>query len=259
MSIEEDDTLPMDQSDLVDGPTLQHELTEEPKGDLDENAGQPRDENGRFASKETGEVETPAATPAENPIPEDQFKGYLTEKRKRQELESQVAAMHHQLAQFQTQQQAPEFWENPDAALQQRLDQFGQSLLQQFQQQQQAERVNVSEAAARAKYTDYGDAFQAFQQAVQFNPSLAHQMMMATDPGEFAYRAGKRSLDLEKVGSIDGLIAAERAKWEAEVRAAAPTPQRTFPTSTVIDGSVASRGGPVWSGPVLDKDILPMG
>jgi hypothetical protein len=66
-------------------------------------------------------------------------------------------------------------------------------------------------------------------------------------------------MDLERVGSFDELLKAERAKWEAEAKAAMPAPQPTFPTSTASDGSVASRGGPVWSGPTPDKTLLNMG
>lgn len=253
--MEKDEELAMDSSpeeEITDAPTLE----QEPSEVLD----RPRDGQGRFAPKETGEAEPqgPEATPAtENPIPEPEFKGYLTEKRKRQELEQQVAAMQAQLAARPTPEAPTDFFENPDAFLASKLDQFGTSLMQRFQQQQQVDRLNASEAAAKAKYADYDDAFHAFRQAVQSNPALSAQMTSSPDPADFAYRTGKRALDLERVGSFDELVKAEREKWEAEMKAAMPA--RTFPASTASDGSVAGRGGPVWAGPIADRDILPMG
>jgi hypothetical protein len=231
---DEEDILPMDSGpvrpELVSEPTI----TDEPE----EPEAQPRGPDGKFASKETGDAPSESAepaTPAENPIPDDQFKGYLAEKRKRQELEAQLEALRQQVLQ-QPQQPAPEFWDNPNAT----LERFGQQLLQQFQEQQVVERINVSETAARAKHADYDDAFHAFRQAVQVNPVLVQQMRASNDPGEFAYKTGKAALDLERVGSIDDLLKAERAKWEAELVAKAPRP--SFPTSTASDGSVSGRG-----------------
>lgn len=216
-----------------------------------------RDEGGRFVASETGEApeaqaESVAVTPTENPIPDDQFKGYLTEKRKRQELEQQVAAMQQQLS-AQTQQQPTEFFDNPNVA----LEEFGEKLLERFEQRQVAQRLDASEAKARSQHADFDDALQSFQQAVQANPALAQQMARADDPAQFVYQTGKRAMELAQVGSIEQLLKAERAKWEAEVKAAMPRP--SFPTTTAMDQSVAGRGPPVWSGPVNDSDILPMG
>lgn len=261
----EDDTLSMDQTvnpALVDEPRIDHELKDEPEP---EKTDQPRGPDGKFASKETGEKpaeEAAVATPADNPIPDDQFKGYLTEKRKRQELEQTVADMQRRLDTFQQQQpQAPEpdFWDNPRGTISSEVQRAVQEAMRAQQQQQTAERIDASEAAARSKYADYDDAFHAFRQAAQTNPTLVQKMTQSSDPAEFAYSTGKRALDLERVGSIDELLKAERAKWEAEAKAAMPAPQPSFPQSTVQDGSAAPRGGPVWSGPVSDRDILPMG
>jgi hypothetical protein len=222
--------------------------------------GQPRDESGRFAPKQTGDEPqaTAEATPA-NPIPDDQFKGYLTEKRKRQELEQQVAALQAQFAQVQQQRPVEpetEFWDNPKVAIASEVQRAVQQVLQAQQQQQTMERINVSETAAKAKYADYEDAFRAFQQAASANPSLIQQMTGNADPADFAYRTGKRSLDLEKLGSLDELLAAEKAKWEQEARAAMPMPTAALPSTTASDGSVGGRTGPAWAGPrPLDQII----
>lgn len=238
---DEEDILPMDS-----GP-VRPELVSEPTIVDEPDEPQPRGPDGKFASKEEGEKpaeEAASAPPAPEPeaVP---VKALQDERRKRQELEAQLAALQQQAAQ-QPQQPAPEFWTDPDNALDHRLQQFGQTLLQQFQEQQAVERINTSEIAARAKHADYDDAFHAFRQAVQVNPALIQQMRAASDPGEFAYKTGKSALDLERVGSIDELLKAERAKWEQEMLAKAPRP--SFPTSTATDGSVTARG-PVFQAP----------
>jgi len=115
------------------------------------------------------------------------------------------------------------------------------------------QRIEASEAAARAKHADFADALGAFQQAVQHSPALIQQMQAASDPGEFAYSTGKRAMELEKVGSIDELLKAERAKWEAEAKAQMPEPR--FPRSTVNDGSVSRQSMVL---PTGDDPVLPM-
>jgi hypothetical protein len=235
---DEEDILPMDSGpvrpELVSEPTI----VDEPE----EREAQPRAPDGKFASKGEGDKpaeEAASAPPAPEPEAAVPVKALQDERRKRQELEVQLEAMRQQ-AQQQPQQPAPEFWDNPNATLEHQFQRFGQQLLQQFQEQQVVERINVSETAARAKHADYDDAFHAFRQAVQVNPVLVQQMRASNDPGEFAYNTGKKALELDRVGSIDEMLKAERAKWEAELLAKAPKP--TFPTSTASDGSVSNRG-----------------
>lgn len=263
MNIERiDEKLSMDETanpELVSEPAIV-DLPEDRGDTPSDGEARLRDEHGRFV-KSTGEQpETPAdtVTPADNPIPEDQFKGYLTEKRKRQELEAQIAAMQQQMAQFQQPPtELPDFWQDPQTVIKQEVNQAVGQALTQWQQQQEVQRINASEAAAKAKYPDYDEAFGAFRQTVAADPELARQMMAAPDPGEFAYQKGKAAITLSSVGSLEAYEAQLRAKWEAELKAQAPRP--SFPASTAADGSVAGRGMPAWAGPVADKDILPMG
>lgn len=231
------------------------EATPEPEAAAPAPEGPQRGPDGKFVAKQTGEE--PEATPATNPIPDDQFKGYLTEKRKRQELEQQVATLQAQFAQSQ-QPKEPEvdFWDNPQSAIATQVQQAVLQALQAEKQQQTMERINESEAKAKSTYTDYDDAFRAFQQAATANPSLIQQMTAAGDPAEFAYKKGKTALQLEQVGSIDELLKSERAKWEAEARAAMPAPPAFLPSTTATDGSVGGRAGPAWAGPPSLDDLL---
>jgi hypothetical protein len=128
--------------------------------------------------------------------------------------------------------------------------------MQRIQQQQTMERINASETEAKGKYADYDDAFRAFQQAASANPSLIQRMTAASDPAEFAYKTGKVAIDLEKVGSMDELLKSERAKWEAELKAAIPAQPQSFPATTATDGSVGGRTGPAWAGAVPIDQLL---
>lgn len=266
---EKDTPLAMDQTvnpALVDEPRIK----EEPSPDVQETVtikdakqesdGPVRNEKGQFVPKgdkpaDEAKEAPPASEEREATVPIAALKD---ERRKRQELEDQIAALQRQFEQQKPKEQpAPAFWDDPDNAISARIEQATERAFQRIQQQQHIEKINASELAAKAKYDDYQDAFRAFQQAASLNPLLIQQMTTASDPGEFAYTTGKRSLDLGRVGSIDELLKQERAKWEAEVKAAAPAP--SFPRSTVTDGSAAPRSSVPYDGPTPDSRLLAMG
>jgi hypothetical protein len=221
-----------------------------------------RDEHGRFVKKETGVTEQPQAAPEVpappagpvDQLPKEDFTALKDERRKRQELERRLQAMEQQLSAPPKPQQPPaDFWDDPQAFMDSRLNQLGETLLQQWERRQTAQRLEISEQSAKAKYTDYDEAFSAFEQAVQANPRLAHEMAQAADPGEFAYRKGKTALEIQKVGSIDELRAQIRAELEQEARKVI---QPQFPSTTAADGSVGGRAGPEWSGPQPLSQII---
>lgn len=236
----------------------------EPQGD-----DRPRDEHGRFAPRQTGVDEEPEAEQPQEPeagpppadhLPRDVYEPLKAVRNENKELKARLEAIQQQLARQQQppQAEAPpvDFWDNPTGVISAEAKRAAQMAIQEFQQQQVMERINASEKAAQSKYADYGDAFSAFQQAASANPALIQQMTGSPDPAEFAYKTGKRAMELEKVGSLDALIAAERAKWEAEAKAAIPAPQQSFPSTTAADGSVGSRSGPAWSGPRPINELL---
>jgi hypothetical protein len=237
----------------------------EPEAQAD---GRPRDpETGQFLPKQTG-VEEPQAQPvaeaappaAQSGLPQAEYAALKDERRKRQELEQQIAALNARFEAAQRQPAQPEppvdFWDNPQGAIATQVQQAVTQALQAEKQQQTMTRINESEVKAKATYTDYDDAFRAFHQAAQANPSLIQQMTSAGDPAEFAYKKGKTALELERVGSIDELLANAKAQWEQEARAAMPQPNVTLPSTTATDGSVGGRAGPAWGGPPSIDDIL---
>lgn len=257
---------------LADEPiedTAQPEVSAEPEAQAD---GPLRGPDGKFIPKQTGvedgepqeAVEPGAVPPTADQLPREVYEPLKAVRNENKELKDRLEAMrlqHEAFMQQMQRQQAPQepevdFWDNPKAVMAHEAKAAAKLAIQEYQQQQQMERINASEAAARAKYADYGEAFQAFQQAASANPTLVQQMTAEADPAEFAYKMGRRAIDLERVGSIDELLKAERAKWEAELKAAVPQPRQAFPTTTATDGSVASRSGPAWAGPTPIDDML---
>lgn len=239
-------------------------MVDEPSSKVDPPSDRLRDEKGRFAPKETGVEQTaeaaPApveAPPASSQLPRDVYEPLKAVRDENRELKRQIAAIQQQMAQPLKPQQPPvDFWDDPQGFMSSQMQSFGDTLLQQWEQRQQAQRLDASERAARNAHEDYDEAFAAFEQAVQANPRLAVELAQSDNPGEFAYQRGKTALTLNQVGSIDALKAQLRAEWEAEVKAAAPTPRPNLPSTTAADGSVGARTGPAWSGPESLKDIL---
>lgn len=231
-----------------------------------ETIGQPRDDSGRFAKENVTGEEIPAEEPQTEapPAPEPEAQGQLAalkdERRKRQEAEQRAAFLEQQFKTMQQpapQQQEPEpdFWDNPQRVIASQVQKAVIEALQAEKQQQTMARIDESESKARAAYADYDDAFHAFHRAASVNPSLVQQMTQASDPAEFAYKTGKSALDLQRVGSIDELLAAERARWEQEA-AQAIQPRQQAPFTTATARSVGERGVPAFTGPKPISAIL---
>lgn len=261
----------MDQSigDILNGEPEQEletvvEQMEEPQIESEpETIGQPRGADGKFLPKmETG-VETPAAeaepvppTEQADRLPQAEYVALKAIRDENKELKAAIARLEQRTAPQAKPQQPPvDFWDDPQSFLDQRLSGLGETLLEQFEQRQTARRMDASEQAAKAKYTDYDEAFTAFEQAVQLNPRLAHELAMAPDPGEFAYARGKTALEIQRVGSIDELRKQIRSELEAEARAMIQ-PRQTLPSTTAADSSVGARTGPLWTGPKPIGEIL---
>lgn len=234
-------------------------VAEEPTGPI-------RDEHGRFARKEPTGVEEPAVAqepvpPTEpvNQLPRDVYEPLKAERQKRQEAEERERLKDARLAelerQFQAMQQpqhqaqpAQTFWdaEDPDGHI--------NALVERRLVQRDVERSIIR---AKGKYSDFDQVFAEFDQLEKVNPTLTQQAIASDDPAEFAYQTAKKAREVAQYGSIDALIAAERAKWEAEAKAAFQPPVKpVLPSTTAGDTSVGSRSGPAWGGPTAIGDIL---
>lgn len=251
MELEKDDTLPMDggAEPIVDGPKLESEpRIEEPA----QAKGPERDESGRFKAKGEKGDKDPEATPAPEPdnVP---VKALQEERHKRQELEQQFQELQQRIAQQQA-APPPDMFENTEGWQQH----FGGQVKQEAAQfASMNARLDSSEMLAATAHDDFDEMKAEFLQMAEQNPTLRQQALADRHPWERAYQIAKNARTMKELGatSVDDLKAKLRAEIEAELKSSAPS----FPTSTVQDGSVAGRGGPVWSGQTPDNKLLPMG
>jgi len=221
-----------------------------------ETIGQPRDEAGRFAPKDTGEQpETeqqeapPASEPEQSHIPIAALKD---ERAKRQAAEERLQQYD---AWFAQQQQARGQQEEQDP-----LEIIAQQVMQRLQPQTEMQmltmRVNVAEEIARTKWADYDEKVEHFKAAVQQNPFLLQELKAAPNPAEFAYNAAQRILEAKSYGqpgpSMEDMEAKVREKIMAELGLNKPQ----VPTSLVNEQSRGSRSGPAWAGPTSLDDIF---
>ncbi len=133
-----------------------------------------RDESGRFAPKAEPKTEKPPLQPAD-------VAAIIDERRKRQELE-------RKLQQYEAGKPKPDFWENPEQAVNARLQEFVDPL--------RSELLNLQVENARLKHTDFDDAMIAFLEASQKDENLRLLADNAPNPLQFIYREGKRIKEL---------------------------------------------------------------
>lgn len=138
-----------------------------------------RDESGRFAPK----VE---AKPDKAPLQPADVAAIIDERRKRQALEREIA-------QLRGNQPKPDIWENPEA--------FVNSRLQEFVDPLRSEMLNLQVENARLKNPDFDESMMAFLQAAQNDANLSALADSSPNPLQFIYREGKR---LKELGPYDG-------------------------------------------------------
>jgi hypothetical protein len=221
-------------------------------------SGPARDEHGRFAAKTGDEEQAQPAEPTPgNPIPDDQFKGYLTEKRKRQEAEERLSVLEQQLQQLQQPQEPPasppSVWENEQA--------FGEHLTGQAVNRASFNaRLDVSEMLADQAHEDFDEMKARFIAMMEQNPALQQQALAAKHPWEKAYQIAANAAKMEALGAVN--VADLEAKIEARVReemmgsSPVPQPQPTVPVSLTGERNVGSRSGPAWAGPKTLEERL---
>lgn len=156
-----------------------------------------RDEAGRFAPKvESKPEEKPALTKAD-------VAAIIDERRKRQELEKEVAALRQQ-----TQKPKTDIFENPDVAIGERLQERLAPLEDTI--------FKLQVALAKTQMPNFDDAALAFFQAAQNDPIMKHQADTAPDQLQYIYREGMR---LKELGDVGGDITKYRDKVLSESKA----------------------------------------
>ncbi len=223
-------------------------------------ADQPRDEQGRFTKGEAQEDKPVEGAP---PAPEDQKDDHkaeqpklvpnaalLDERRKRQELERELAEIKKRAVQSDP-PPIPDVLEDQKGY----SDHVTQAAVQSAVMVARAE---ASRSYNRKQHQDFDEVMQAYYELEAQNPAIAHRVIQSEDPFGEAYRVAKDHIRMKDYGSIDEMLAAERKKWEAETLATqkVQTPAPQLPPSLAGVRSTAPRSGPDWSGPTPLSDLI---
>lgn len=183
-------------------------------------AEKPRDEQGRFIPKAEPIEERPHNVPVS---------ALIEERRKRQELESRLAALEKPKPEVKDE----DFWQSPTQAAQTLLR--GQH--DDIRQEVQSIRYELAEDLTRTLHTDYDTVRDQFVTLVeQKNPmaiAIAQQMGGQPNPAKFVYDQTKRLSALDAVGDLSSYEARIRAEERARVlrEMQQPAPEQTVPQS----------------------------
>jgi hypothetical protein len=259
---------PVENTDVERVKSARHELRERELEARAEGEGKVRDPaTGQFVAKEEKKEEPKPEVKEEPKPPKEEFsakeKALLyaaqEERRKRQELEQQLAQYRQQP---QTQQEAPKpFWEDPDGAVAQ-YQKTIEATKAEFAQNFFKQKLEFTEELARVKYPDYNEVVEVFKEVAQQAPGLVQQCMTSQNPAEFAYKLGKHHKEMRDVGSIEEYkkkaekelrvkIEAEmKEKYEKEMKAR----QELVPSLSDARSTQANKA--VWGGPTPLYNIL---
>jgi hypothetical protein len=263
---------PVVEQPKVEAPVEQK--AEAPTETPEQRADRERDEKGRFKAKEQAEQapakpETPKAPeppkvevkpaptaaetvkPAITPEapPQVPVKALQEERRKRQELERQLAAI-------QQPQKAPDVATDPQG--------FQRHISETLQSQSINMRVDMSAAMARRQYQDFDSVMEAWYSLKDENPHLYQQAIQQELPADWAYNYVKRHQLMEKMGNDpDAYIAAEVEKRlkerqpevpQAPARPAAPVPPPSL--ANAPSGAAVVSTAKTFDGPTPFKSII---
>lgn len=215
--------------------------------------GPVRDESGRFVAKTTGVEDTP---PPGDKLPQEDYKAIREEREKRKALQSELEALKAQFQSFQQPQQPqeppPSLWEDENA--------WGNQLVSAaVQQAQQRARMDMSEMMTRQAEPEFDTLKAEFLALAEKNPTLADQALADPHPWNKAISIAKNHKAMTELGAVNvtELEAKLRAQIMEEMGQQAIPPARPMaPPSISGERSVASRGGPAWSGPTALRDLL---
>jgi hypothetical protein len=209
---------------------------------------QPREPDGKFASK--GETESASPAPVVEK-PEFEHAAIIGERRRRQEAEARIQELEQQLSSPKA--PPPSVFEDEEQAWAARGEQFitiaEQRALARFEERQ----IARSAQKARAKYADFDDAAATFSEMARSNPALEHQLREADNPGEFAYEQAKTYTELQKYGGdMNALV---EARVREQLAATTPKAPVNLPNSLADDQSARSNSGQPYQ-PLSIEQIL---
>lgn len=238
-------------------------------------SGIPRDEKGRFAPKAemveaepapepTGEksaVAPPVAAPQSPPDGYVPLAALVDQRLEARQAKQRLQELERQLREAQTPKQEPvDFYTDPDAAFNQRLNQALSPFQQQLQEakaalfEERLYRIAGSEKAAKIE-EEIGKAMESGDPEI---PLLANALQTQ---GVAAIQAlvqwyDKRTFD--PAAERERLKAELLAELQSENRAApqAPAVPPAMPSNLAAARNVGTRAGPQWSGPPAIADIF---
>lgn len=181
------------------------------------------------------------------------LRGLEEERRKRQDLERQIAELRKPPEQKPDEKKS--FWDDPEGHF--------KSFEQRLAQREQALSLQVSEKLARSRYNDFDEKIGEFAESLRTTPGLHAQWLASPDPAEFAYRHGQRIKEMRDVGSIEDykkkIETETRARLEAEFKAKQEELEKKraeLPGSLSDVRGTTTQQRPVYSGPTPLDDIL---
>lgn len=188
-----------------------------------------------------------AAAKVETPEIEGMKQAYLAERRKRQEVEAELAR--------KSQEEKPFLGEEYEQRFTETESKFEQRLLNQ--------KLDLSEAFAREKYADFDDKLAVFADMVKDNPDLYRQMVQQINPADFAYKTAVNQQKLKDMGDPSEYEKKLRAQIEAEVKAkyekqleSEGKKRQELPGTLADAKGAAGSTTQTWSGPTPLADLF---
>ena len=163
------------------------------------------------------EVTSPPEVKAESDPIEGLKAGISAERQRRQEAEQERQAAVQRAQQLEayikSNQQKPDFWENPEGT----LSNYAASMQEQMRQMQ----TNLSAEMMRTVHQDYDQKESKFIEMAQQNPALIHEMNQSGNPAKFAYdyvSERERIAEMQDPNYREKLKAELRSEIEAELK-----------------------------------------
>lgn len=232
--------------------TLDNILSDEPIADAvaetvaEPVEAQPREPDGKFASK--GETESASPAPVEEP-PFDHaaVKG---ERERRQAAERRATELEERLQALQNPPADPvSIWED-DAAWQQQFG--GQVVTTAVSQASQQSRLIMSEMMASQAFPDFADVRESLVQMLNDHPELNAQVANDPHPWAKAYQIAQTRKTMQELGATD--VESLRAKIREELQAEmTQAPAVNIPQSLAGQQSARTSSATAFRPPTLDE------
>lgn len=127
---------------------------------------------------------------------------YMSEKKKRQELERKLAEVE--------QKPLPDAIDDPEG--------FSNALRSELATTAFSIKTELSQDLMRELHDDYDEKEAVFMELAQDNPSLVQELREASNPARFAYETAKKHEELQQLKDVDSYKAKLRKELEAELR-----------------------------------------